>query len=194
MKNAGGMQSGVAVALIVLSVLAACSDAVAPTPTQGPAVVALRSGGSGSGGSGGSGGGGGGGGGGGSTRPCAILTFDIINNLALSTNVAPFWQPNSYYYAQATGSTEKSCDALPGAVMTFADISGLNDGCEPRIPQFVGATYLKYGLKPMSRYSIAFPYFTGTTCLGITRTIQATLTDTATGTVLGRTSKTWLVL
>ncbi len=86
------------------------------------------------------------GGGGGATRPCAILTFDILNNLALSTNVAPFWQPSTYYYAQATGSTDKSCDALPGAVMTFTDISALNDGGEPRTPQFVGATH------PVSTY------------------------------------------
>jgi hypothetical protein len=177
--------SQVFVAAFAVVSLAACSEVTSPT---GPAVATARLS-----GSGGGGGGGGGGGATGGVRPCAILTFSIVNNAVLSTSVAPFWQANSYYAGQAVGSTEKSCDLVPGAVMSWTDITGTNDGCDLTVAQFVGATYVKYGLKPMSRYDQFFSYYTGANCIGTARTIQATLTDRTTGTVLSTMTTTWIV-
>lgn len=178
------------VALFAVATMVACSDmSNTTTPFSASAPIAAV------GGSGGGGGGtgGGGGGGGGAARPCAILTFGIVNNPTISSSVAPFWQANSYYMGQATGSTEKSCDAVPGAVMTWSDISNLNDGCDLSVPRFVGATYAKYGLKPMSRYDQYFTYYTGSSCVGTVRTIRATLTDITTGTVISTMTTSWTV-
>ncbi len=174
------LTAGFAVAAVAFSL--ACSNAAssdsafAPSPPATP----FASGGS-------------GGGGGGSVRPCAILTFGIVNNTVLSSSVAPYWQPNTAYGAQAIGSTEKSCDTVPGAVMIWTDITGTNDGCDATIPRFVGATYAKYGLKPMSRFDQYFVYSTGDNCIGTTRTIKATLIDQTTGAVLSTMTTTWLV-
>ena len=173
-------QASCALSVLALATLVACSDVTSPRSTTFASAGAFASG-------------SGGGGGGGSTRPCAILTFSIVNNLILSSSVAPYWQPNSGYGAQAVGSTEKSCDAIPGAVMQWTDLTGTNDGCDTSIPQFVGATYLKYGLKPMSRFDQVFYYQTGSSCVGTTRTIKATLIDKSTGAVLSTMTTVWVV-
>jgi hypothetical protein len=126
-------------------------------------------------------------------RPCAILTFNIVNNTLLSGSVAPYWQPNLGYGGQAIGTTEKSCDTIAGAVMSWSDITGTNDGCDLSVASFVGSTYAKYGQKPMSRYDQLFYYYTGANCIGTSRTIQATLTDRTTGAVLSTMTTTWIV-
>ena len=103
--------------------LGACIDATSPRPTQLGALAPLASG-------TGGGVGGGGGGGVGGVRPCAITNFGIVNNRMLSSSVAPYWQPNTTYGAQAIGATEKSCDSIAGAVMVWTDVTGTNVGCD----------------------------------------------------------------
>ena len=167
-KIAGGM------ILISLVSLAACSDATSPQPT-GPLVQLATSS---------SGGGGGGGGGGGAARACGLLTFVIANNVLTGTVVPSFWLPNMGYVAYATGTTEKSCDAIPGATVVFEDITGTNDGCDVSLTPWVNnPAYLnpKYGAKPLSRFRESFIYFTGASCVGVPRVLRATLTDPTAG-------------
>jgi len=177
---------GGALAAFALVTLAACSDVT--SPASSPTAVARLSG-----GSGGGGGSVGGGGGGGGVRPCAITSFSIVNNSVLSSSVAPYWQPNQYYLGQAIGTTEKSCDTIPTAVMRFTDETNTNDGCNATIGNFIGSTYAKYGTKPMSRYDQFFSYFTSDSCVGTSRTIRATLYDSATGAVYSTTTFNWIV-
>lgn len=178
----------VGAAVASVAVLAACSDPTAPA--GGVALVARASGGSSTGGGGGGGGGGGtttgggGGGGGGSARPCAILSYGILNNVATSTAVPSFWAPNTYYQAIAAGTAEKSCDVVPNATIVFEDITGPSDGCEVVLSPWVNnPAYLnpKYGAKPLSRYQEGFIYYTGPDCVGKPRVLRATLTDPSVG-------------
>ncbi len=173
------------VTAFVLTAVVACSDITNPASFASAPTARL---------SGGSGGGGGGStGGGGTVRPCAITSFGIVNNAVLSSSVAPYWQNGSYYTAQAIGTTEKSCDVIPTAVMRFTDETGTNDGCDAVIGNFIGSTYAKYGTKPMSRFDQYFSYFTGTYCVGTSRTIRATLFDSATGAVYSTMTTNWIV-
>jgi hypothetical protein len=175
-----------ATALFALAALAACSDATGPQPAS--QAVQLATGSTGGGGGGGSTSGGGGGG---SVRPCAILSYAILNNVATGTVVPSFWGPNMYYQAVASGTAEKSCDAIPNATITFEDMTG-NDGCTVMLTPWVNnPAYLnpKYGAKPMSRYQEGFIYFTGPYCVGRSRVLKATLTDPSVG---GRTTSVTL--
>jgi hypothetical protein len=168
----------VAAAAAFATTLVACTDNLSTSPTAGPSVLLA----SGSGGGGGSSTGGGGGGG--STRPCALLTFAILNDVATGTVVPSFWLPNMGYQAIASGTTEKSCDAIGTATIVFEDITGPSDGCEVTIAPWVNnPAYLnpKYGNKPMSRYQETFIYYTGASCLGRSRVLKATLTDPSVG-------------
>lgn len=174
---------------LALTSVVACSDITNPSGNSVAAVARM------SGGSGGGGGSttGGGGGGGGSVRPCAITSFSIVNNGSLSSSVAPYWVANSAYIAQAIGTTEKSCDAIPTAVMRFTDETGSDASCSPVINNFIGSTYLKYGTKPMSRYDQFFAYSTGDSCVGSSRIIRATLFDSATGATISSMTYNWIV-
>ncbi len=170
--------------LLALAGLAACSDATGPQSTP---LVSLASG---------SGGGGTstGGGGGGTAKPCAILTYAILNDVVTKAVVPSFWQPNMGYVAYASGSAEKTCDVIPNATIVFEDISGLNDGCEVRLTPWVNnPNYLnpKYGAKPMSRYQETFIYYTGASCLGQPRVLRATLTDPSAGGLTTSVTLNW---
>ena len=109
--------------------------------------------------SGGSGGGGGGtgGGGGGVAAPCG--------NLTVTTGA------DSVGFPQVQGTTEKTCDGLTGLVIRFEDVAPV-EGCTVYIPNFYGATYFKYGVRPPSRYA-SYLYATG--CPGTSHTIKGTL-------------------
>jgi hypothetical protein len=108
--------------------------------------------------------GGSGGGGGGATatatapKPCG--------NLTLTTSLTSLGTP------QVSGSTEKSCDGLTGLVIRFTDTT-LSDGCSLTIPNFIGATYFKYGVRPPSRYASGI-YAYGA-CAGTSHSLSATL-------------------
>jgi hypothetical protein len=108
------------------------------------------------------GGSGGGGGGGGTTaaapKPCG--------NLALTTSLTSLGAP------QVSGSTEKTCDGLTGLVIRFTDATPAA-GCSLTIPDFIGATYFKYGVRPPSRYASGI-YAYGT-CAGTSHSLSATL-------------------
>ena len=177
-----------AAALLALAGLAACSDATGPQSTP---LVSLASG------SGGGGGGtstGGGGGGGGTAKPCAILSYAILNDVVTKTAVPSFWLPNMGYVAYASGTAEKTCDVIPNATIVFEDMSGLNDGCEVRLTPWVNnPNYLnpKYGAKPMSRYQEVFIYYTGASCVGTPRVLRATLTDPSPGGLTTSVTLNW---
>lgn len=176
--------TSLAVAAAFATTLVACTDSLSTSPTAGPSVLLAS----------GSGGGGGSTGGGGSVRPCALLTFAILNNVLTGTVVPSFWLPNSYYTAIASGTTEKSCDAIGSATIVFEDITGPSDGCEVVIAPWVNnPAYLnpKYGNKPMSRYQETFIYYTGASCLGRSRVIKATLTDPSVGGMVSSVTLNW---
>ncbi len=190
------------IAALFLSACSPQSNPASPSTIAGPVLTATQpsssesviprlASGSGGGSSSGGGTGGGGavsGGGGGSTRPCTILTMTVLNDVVNGLAVPSFWQPNQGYVAQVSGTTEKSCDTIPSATITFDDITGAPDGCQVQLTPWVNnPQYLnpKYGAKPMSRFQEAFIYWTGTDCLGKSRRIAATLTDPSVG---GKTS------
>lgn len=106
--------------------------------------------------------GGSGGGGGGSTAaapaPCG--------NLTLATSLTSLGTP------QVSGSTEKSCDGLTGLIIRFTDTAPVNN-CSLTIPDFIGATYFKYGVRPPSRYASGI-YAYGA-CAGTSHSLSATL-------------------
>ncbi len=108
----------------------------------------------------GSGGGGGGGGGATTTapKPCG--------NLTLTTSLTSLGTP------QVSGTTEKTCDGLTGLVIRFTD-SAPTDSCSLTIPDFIGATYFKYGVRPPSRYASGI-YAYGS-CAGTSHSLSATL-------------------
>ncbi|MFM2069834.1 MAG: hypothetical protein RLZZ623_97 [Actinomycetota bacterium] len=144
---------------------------------------------------GGSGGGGGtstggGGGGGSAALPCGDLTVSINEN-TLGIIVPSWWQANTFYGGQALGTTTKSCDTIPGLVVTFEDVTSPADSCTVTIGQFWGTQYTKYGIKPISRYASTFYYFTGADCIGHPRTIRATMSNTVTGAVLSTATTIW---
>ena len=171
--------------VFVVTVVAACSDATSTQPTVANARFSSGSA---------SGGGGAGGGGGSSAKPCALLTLNIFNSVLLGTSVPSFWQPNSAYFAQVSGTTEKSCDAIPNATIKFEDLTGTNDGCDIVLTPWVNnPNYLnpKYGAKPMSRYIEGFIYFTGADCLGHSRILKATLTDPSVGGLTSTATLNW---
>jgi hypothetical protein len=110
---------------------------------------------------GGSGGGGGAGGGGATAatpKPCG--------NLTLTTSLS------SLGAAQVSGTTEKTCDGLTGLVIRFTDTTP-TDSCSLTIPDFIGATYFKYGVRPPSRYASGI-YAYGA-CAGTSHALSATL-------------------
>ena len=156
--------------------LVACTDS-SPTGQNATPVVSLSSG-----------------SGGGSIRACSILSFAIQNDVVNKAVVPSFWQPNSYYQAYAAGSAEKSCDPIGNATIVFEDISGSNDGCNVVLTPWVnnpGYLNPKYGAKPMSRFQELFLYSTGANCIGIERTIRATLTDPSPGGVVSSVTLKW---
>jgi hypothetical protein len=109
---------------------------------------------------GGSGGGGGGGGGTTATAPMPC------GNLTLTTSL------NSLGTPQVSGTTEKSCDGLTGLVIRFTDTTPAAN-CSLAIPDFIGATYFKYGVRPPSRYASGI-YAYGT-CAATSHSLSATL-------------------
>ena len=167
--------------------LVACTD----TSTTGPnarSAVALSSGSIAGGGSGG------GAGGGGSVRPCAILSYAIQNDVVNNLVIPSFWQPNNYYRAFAAGIAEKSCDTIAGATIVMTDITGVDDGCSVVLSPWVNnPAYLnpKYGAKPMHAFQESFIYATGASCIGVERTLQATLTDPSPGGKVSSVTLKW---
>jgi hypothetical protein len=109
---------------------------------------------------GGSGGGGAGGGG------ATAATPKSCGNLTLTTSLSSLGAP------QVSGSTEKTCDGLTGLVIRFTDTTPA-EGCSLTIPNFIGATYFKYGVRPPSRYASGI-YAYGA-CAGTSHTLSATL-------------------
>ena len=164
--------------------LVACTD----SSTTGPnarSVVALSSGSTAAGG---------GGGAGGSVRPCAILSYAIQNDIVNKLVIPSFWQPNNYYQAFAAGITEKSCDTIAGATIAMTDITGVDDGCNVVLSPWVNnPAYLnpKYGAKPMHAFQESFIYATGASCIGVERTLQATLTDPSPGGKVSSVTLKW---
>jgi hypothetical protein len=108
--------------------------------------------------SGGSGGGGGGGATAAAPAPCG--------NLTLTTSLTSVGTP------QVSGTTEKSCDGLTGLVIRFTDTAPVNN-CSLLIPDFMGATYFKYGVRPPSRYASGIYAFGA--CAGTSHSLSATL-------------------
>lgn len=178
-----------AVAALALTALAACTDATGPQ-SSAQLVQLATSGGGGSA----AGGGGGGGGGGGAIRSCALLTLAVLNNLVTNTTVPSFWQPNMSYVARIAGTTEKTCDVIPGATIVFEDLTG-DSGCSVSLTPWVNnPAYLnpKYGAKPMSRFQEAFIYYTGADCIGRSRVLRATLTDPSAGGATTSVTMNWV--
>ena len=173
-----------AAALVLTASLTTTLVACTESSTAGPnarSVVALSSGSS----AGGSGGG---------VRPCAILSFAIQNDVLNNLVIPSFWQPNSYYQALAAGTTEKSCETIGGATIVMEDITGVDDGCKVALSPWVNnPAYLnpKYGAKPMSRFQEVFIYATGANCIGVERTLKATLTDPSPGGKVSSVTLKW---
>lgn len=142
----------------------------------GMAALAMAASGSAAMASGSSGGGAVGGGSVTTPGPCGNLTVAIT----ASVSPAGYWQ--------ASGKTETSCDSTPGLRIKFVDATPA-DSCTVVIPDFVNASYFKYGVRPISRYASGY-IWSSPECVGSPRTINATLYSTA-GAVLSTASTTW---
>ncbi len=140
--------------------------------------------------SGGSGGGSasGGGGGGGATSTSCAPTSVVLYESTVAPPVANWWLANTTYVGTAQGKANKACDAVPGIVVRFQDVTNADDVCAVSIPQYNGLNYAKYGVKPPSNFRSFFSYSTGDHCVGTSRTIQATMSSSITGEIFGTTT------
>ena len=125
------------------------------------------------------------GGGGGATTATTVAPATCGGlTVAVTQNASPA-------YWQASGKTTKACDGHTEYSIRFSDVSTA-DSCVMGIPQFNGATYFKYSVRPMSRYA-SNAIYTSPECSGTIRSIHATLLNTISGAVLSEADTTWLV-
>ena len=119
--------------------------------------------------------------GGGSVNGGGGSSVATCGTLSMTTSLTSLGAP------QVSGTTDKTCDGLTGLVIRFTDLSPSAD-CTLTIPNFNGATYFKYGVRPPSRYASAI--FASGSCSSTSHVLSGSLS--LNGVDLGSAATIWV--